>query len=402
MARRPAPVGTIGKINTRTLGRKCVEADGRVRIANGEWKRMRARGTSATEAKNNLTEKLREAAEEATNDEITRDTRIEVLAEMFLDDLETEYRLAKRSPDTVRQWRGYVKNWLTPEFGKLQAREFEKVARRCDQLVKRCMETRSYDAAKSLRTVGIKLGEFGIKYGALTSNPFLGIKLRRAEKRRIRALSAEQRVDVVAKLADNARKRSVDSKGRSLGDRARIWWMLPLLMQAVLSTGVRIGELLALTAAEVDLAKRQVTIRWHLVRQPGVGIIRMRGRKGNPDAILTLTLPEWSLFVWRLLVQEATDGGPLFRAMRSEWLDPSTVINRLQEALLAIGYGWVTSHVFRKTVARALDEEGVPTNWIADQLGITPAVLEEHYREKGTSNTRTAESMESLDVGTTG
>ncbi|WP_162788770.1 hypothetical protein [Amycolatopsis albispora] len=50
------------------------------------------------------------------------------------------------------------------------------------------------------------------------------------------------------------------------------------------------------------------------------------------------------------------------------WLDPSNVIHRLKEAFTECGYGWVTSHVFRKTVATVLDEANLPTGAIADSV----------------------------------
>jgi len=47
------------------------------------------------------------------------------------------------------------------------------------------------------------------------------------------------------------------------------------------------------------------------------------------------------------------------------------VINRLTEAVTAVGYEWATSHVFRKTVG-TLDEADLPITAIADQLGNIP------------------------------
>lgn len=71
-------------------------------------------------------------------------------------------------------------------------------------------------------------------------------------------------------------------------------------------------------------------------------------------------------------------GGALFPSFTGEHLDPSKVINRVREAMAAVDYDWVTSHVFRKTVATMLDEAGLPTTAIADQLDNTRAVAERH------------------------
>lgn len=52
----------------------------------------------------------------------------------------------------------------------------------------------------------------------------------------------------------------------------------------------------------------------------------------------------------------------------------SAGLARRQGAALArrldpLGFGWVTTHTFRKTAATLLDEGGLPVREIADQLG---------------------------------
>jgi hypothetical protein len=49
--------------------------------------------------------------------------------------------------------------------------------------------------------------------------------------------------------------------------------------------------------------------------------------------------------------------------------DPSNTQADLRQALDRAGYPWVSSHVFRKTVASRLDGEGYGIRHIADQLG---------------------------------
>ena len=56
----------------------------------------------------------------------------------------------------------------------------------------------------------------------------------------------------------------------------------------------------------------------------------------------------------------ASAGGPLFPAWNGKWMDPTNVIHRIQEAFAEVGFGWVTSHVFRRTVASVLDEADLP------------------------------------------
>ncbi|GLY69941.1 hypothetical protein [Amycolatopsis taiwanensis] len=79
-----------------------------------------------------------------------------------------------------------------------------------------------------------------------------------------------------------------------------------------------------------------------------------------------------------------------------EWLDPSNVVQRIQEAFAEVGYGWVTSHVFRKTVASVLDEAGLPLSAIADQLGNTQKVADKHYRKRRVANEASAAALEGM------
>src|SRR5687768_3503218 len=51
------------------------------------------------------------------------------------------------------------------------------------------------------------------------------------------------------------------------------------------------------------------------------------------------------------------------------WRDPSTTPGRPALALAAAGFDWVTSHVFRKTVATFMDHAGLSSRAAADQLG---------------------------------
>ena len=49
--------------------------------------------------------------------------------------------------------------------------------------------------------------------------------------------------------------------------------------------------------------------------------------------------------------------------------DRSNTERDLRGIFDAVGYGWVSSHVFRKTVATLMDEAGLSARAAADQLG---------------------------------
>lgn len=49
--------------------------------------------------------------------------------------------------------------------------------------------------------------------------------------------------------------------------------------------------------------------------------------------------------------------------------DPSNTQADLPDIFARAGYGWVTSHVYRKTVATLMDDAGLSARQAADQLG---------------------------------
>ena len=160
----------------------------------------------------------------------------------------------------------------------------------------------------------------------------------------------------------------------------------------MLSTGVRLGELLAIMPENVDHVAKTVTISHHVVWVKGKGLVREKLRKGREDGIV-LKVPSWSLPMW-LRLKIASGGGPLFPGWRGGLLDPSNTIDRVREAFDACGYEWLTSHVFRKTVATIMDEAGLSTSAIADQLGNDVSTVEKHYRAKRVQNEEGALALE--------
>jgi integrase len=108
----------------------------------------------------------------------------------------------------------------------------------------------------------------------------------------------------------------------------------------------------------------------------------------------TLPLPEFA--VRMLERRRAASGGigPLFPDGRGGWRDPS---NLSREHRLARGtgeFGWVTSHVFRKTCATLLDEGELSARQIADQLGHAKvSMTQDNYLGPRLTNRRTAETL---------
>lgn len=394
MARPPLEVGTYGEINTVEITPGRCFAETRFRMANGRAKRVRRYSKTKAAAERALKKRLKILADEVTGGAINGDTRMEKVIGLWVKEIEREAEKEVIARSTVRMYKGYVKNWVLPALGELLAREAEESVTTFDNLIKKAHDERSYEAAKSVRAVLSGICAYAIRNKAMRTNPVKSTaRLVAGSKKEVKALTVEQRADLKAKLIEFGKKRQTDKQGRSLGKRGRVWLLLPSIMDCMLATGVRIGELLALMPEDVDLGNRRVKVGHHIVRLDG-GLVREELRKGGEEG-LDLKVPEWSVPTWRNLILQS-GGGPVFASNRGAWWGTDAIVDRLKEAFTEVGYGWVTSHVWRKTVADVLKEAGLPTTMIADQLGNTVAVVERHYRKRYAANDTQAQALEGM------
>ncbi|MGH3266665.1 MAG: tyrosine-type recombinase/integrase, partial [Trebonia sp.] len=108
-----------------------------------------------------------------------------------------------------------------------------------------------------------------------------------------------------------------------------------------------------------------------VVRVAGGGLeIQPRTKTASSERILAL--PHHLIARIRARPDHGHPRGPsgvVFTSPTGLIRDPSDTQADLRRALDRIGYDWVTSHVFRKTVASRLDDAGHSIRQIADQLG---------------------------------
>ncbi len=84
----------------------------------------------------------------------------------------------------------------------------------------------------------------------------------------------------------------------------------------------------------------------------------------------------------------------IFPSPQGRLRDPGNTSGALRKALDRAGYGWVTSHTFRRTVATRLDEAGLSARQIADHLGHSrPSLTQDVYLGRGTASPRTAAAV---------
>lgn len=379
MARRPLPINTWGEIKTKPLRHKRYEAHARYRHDDGVTRQHRRTGRTAEDARDNLKTFFSELAGESLG-EVTRDTRFKVICQAWIEELTAQYAMEGKSPNTPRTYRRAITNWIAPTLGELTAREI--TPRRCDALIQRAARERSANTASTIKTVLSNVSVYAIRHGAMTVNPTKNVgRIGNGQvKEPPRALTLEERLDLLEKL-----------DAAAVGSGSAVQRLLPDMSRMMLATGVRISEVLALSGDDVDLEERAVTVGHHLVQPDGGGVRRMEGRKGGGRP-LKLGMTEWSVEMWETR-KLASGGGPLLSIHNGLWVRPKTAGERMSEVMESIGYGWVTSHVWRKTVATVLRESGLTSDEAADQLGHTAAVLEAHYRAPRVVNPKAVDAL---------
>jgi integrase len=140
----------------------------------------------------------------------------------------------------------------------------------------------------------------------------------------------------------------------------------------MMATGMRIGEAAGLAWNAVDLDAGTVAVRAAVVRVTGQGLTRKSTK--TDTGLRTLILPSWCIDVLRARVARLDHTGswrdrPVFPAPMGGWRDPSNTQSDLRAAFDNAGFDWVTSHVFRKSVASVMDGAGLSSRAAADQLG---------------------------------
>ncbi|RZQ59802.1 tyrosine-type recombinase/integrase [Amycolatopsis suaedae] len=395
MARPRTVIGTYGKIKVTQLREKSpgqpavFEARARFRMANGAMRRPRARGASATAARNALKKKMAALEKEATGGVIDASTRIAHVAELWLAEFRRKVDQGKRSPKSLYDYEALVRTRVKPRLGELACREASVTA--FDNAIKAVYDADGAGTAKKMKTVCSGIAGYAVRHGAMTVNPVREVEPVEVPSRgEIVVLEPAERGDFRAKLAAYCAAKG-DSK---LGVRARAWTDLPDIGDGMLSTGGRIGEVLAVIGDDIDPTNQTVVLDHHLVWVRGQGMVRMPLRKGRKDG-LVIVVPSWSVPMWRRRKLES-GGGPVFPSWNGQWQFITNVTKRFRTVCDDIGYPHIASHVFRHTVGTHLDEQGTPLTAIADQLGNTPAVVERHYRRKRKANEATAGALESL------
>ncbi len=407
MARQPMPIGTGGGVTVVHHPDKKVgdqwQAYCSFRDLDGKRRQVERWGSSDRGARRRLAGALRDRVPKEAKG-LSERSRFAEAAELWI-----AYVERRRSIRTVQSYRWALRCHVLPALGELRLGECRpsRLNAYMDDLAARGFAA---DTRRNIKTVisGV-LGE-AVAHDVLVANPARSMRRIEGAPRKVRALTADERTDLLAKVDDLRCAYHVEAAPekaaacRLCGSRRR---NLPDLVRFMLGTGVRIGEALAMRWCDVDLVGvdvvlNGVTLRVFpaaigptLVRETGRGLVRQDDGK-SVAATRDPLLPE---FVVEMLRDRrppaARDEFPIFpSAAHTTWWDPANAQDSWRYAREQAGYEWVGTHVFRKTAVTILDEAGLSARVIADQVGHSrPSLTQDVYMHRGAASPAAAAAL---------
>jgi integrase len=238
-------------------------------------------------------------------------------------------------PETLADYRSDLERIAVPFFGRMQLAAIEPrdVKRLAAQLAASGLSAGSVrNALAPVRTLLATAFEEGL----IRSNPAAGLRI---------AQRVEENGD------EPQAKALTEDELRTLLTEVPDEWRL--FFEFLAHTGLRIGEAVAVTWADVDFGRRRVHVRRRLYRGR---LDSPKSRYGRRQVPLSERL---SQALWRLRGTSADDA-PLFVSQSGSYLDASNVAARvLKPAARRAGVPWAGFHTFRHTCATMLFRHGL-------------------------------------------
>ena len=385
MPRPPLPLGTYGKIKTWQEGTTWL-ARAKFRDFDGIVRLVKRSGKTKAAAERELKTALADRQMPVKRAEITGQTTMDKLAELWLAEIERAVDAGTKSPGTLDTYRSIYRRHVKPALGALRVREVNT------PVVDRVLDATKKKTISGARTAKIVISgmmRLAARHGAVTINPVREVgRIEGTPRHKPKSLTAEERQQWLDALRAS--------------EPARVW-DLPDLSLMMLATGCRIGECLAIGWEEIDLDRATVEVCWRLVRRTGVGLLRLPSTKSGHSGERLVPLPSWAMtMLTRRRLAIASDVQPVFPDSLGGWRDPSNVRRIWRQVRDDAGIEGLVSHTLRKTVASFLDDAAVPTRKISDQLGHSKvSMTQDHYLGRKLTDRQTANVLEKL-LGSSG
>lgn len=366
MGRPRIPPGTHGNVRIfQSRGRW--EARTSFCDLDGVLRPVRRFADSKQAACTALQDALRNRPGASVAGELTAATVFEEVAAAWMREIDDAVTDGHKAPNTARVYRTVLRKHLEPVFGGAPISTLK--TKRLADFLRTMREHHNADLVKTTRTVLNGVLGFAARNGLIDTTPMRDVgRIRGKPIKKVRPLTEVERERWLTNLSDDPRAVRDD---------------LPELTRFMLATGCRIGEAIAVHWEDVDFDAKTVAIEWGVVRlENGGGLARTPTKTQAGER--TLYLPGWAVDMLRDRQNaRGVSAGPVFpptrQGSRNRWRDPSNTSRSFRLATDRAGFGWVTSHVFRKTVASVLHEAGLSDREVADHLGHANTRTLVHY-----------------------
>ncbi len=370
MGRPRTPIGTFGKIRVVRVASGRVTASTRYRDWDGMSRQVSATADTKAAAERALKSKLSQRSLfQPGSGDITPDSGFPELVDYWLEDMELEDRLSL----TTRQL--YERNMRTlvmPAFEHLTLREVGVA--RCDRFLKGLARESPSKAKQARVALRLALG-LAVRHEILPRNPMDHVGRLHRERVPPAALTPAE-VDSV-----RAAVRYWETGLNETGPRPD--GQLGAVIEVMLGTSARIGEVLALRRRDIDLTSAPTTVRISgtIVSQRGVATSRQDHPK-TARSRRVVALPSFASEALRTRLAQRgrmDEDDLVFTSRNGTPLTTNNVRRQLRHVLDLAGIEGVTPHMFRRTAATAINDRA-SVELAAALLGHTdPRTTLRHY-----------------------
>lgn len=386
MSRPRLTIGTYGAVNFQTMLTGRVVARTRFRDWDGKSRLVQATAASKSAAERKLKARLTERGLfQPAGLNLNPDSAFPDLVAYWLEDLDLEGHL---STTTRQLYERNMRTLVLPVFQSLTLREIGVA--RCDHFLKH-LAKQSYNRAKQARVVlRLALG-LAVRHEILPRNPMDHVSRLRKPPSTPNALTPAE-VNAVRTAIAFWETGLSDSGSKPDGQ-------LGAIIEVMLGTSARIGEVLAIRRRDLDVVSITPSIRicGTIVAHRGEPTARQDHPK-TAKSRRTVAIPTFSAEAVLLRLTKLTDtslDALLFCNRDGGPLTTNNVRRQLRHVLDIAGIEGVTPHMFRRTVATAISNEA-GVDLAAELLGHTdPAITVQHYiRRNEMVNPKTAELLD--------
>jgi integrase len=361
-------IGTYGSIYVMRKADRCV-AETRFRDHDGRLRKVTATAGSPSAAKALLKERLVNRAGYGSGGQLSLASSFGDLVALWLADLE----LRELADGTKESYRDQVRLHVRPAFEHFTLGEI--TTGRVESFLK-SQAAASHSRAQRSRTMLNLLFGFALRHDGISRNPVEGTSPLRAPKQQPQALTLEQ-IIAIRSAAANWRTEPGRPGPKPDGQVRDI-------IEVLLGTGMRPGEVLALRPCDVDESRLSmvVVVTGTVVQRKGKGTIR-QPRPKSDASIRRISVPDFAAEVLRRRIAGVPFERTIFANREGGPLSPYNVRRTFREFLIDAGLAdsGISLRWYRRTAATVV-ARGVGTGAAAAFLGHTSTVITEgHYIE---------------------